>query len=477
MKLRSKLFAALALCFVSSSPAQAWEAETTHAGLTEQSALTSSLHTRLQYAFGMDKGVYSSLTVPKGDASELFSLFEKLNPTHGYTPDSRGKMSALAWLVAGSVLADMPASSASQHFFDPRNKQGLTNAGTSLKRKLYLSMVTAGSGSELKTGGEAAVLWWASKDNPMGYTGFADQFRKAVASSSAQARSRHLAGALLASGAMLHVLQDMGSPSHVRNDLAAHQEKVGTEASDRGSRFERIAALAFGRLGISRSAKVPALASLNAHFTNSQSTGLADVVEQSFFSSHTLPKRISIRRDAGSRQFRSAIDSHLRRPKPSANARLDLIAARNKSGATWTNESGVCLARYKHAQSEITWWIDDDCALEQLEAILPVVAGYGASFLKSLFPDDISLSLNSGKLLVTGEASHYGVGTLRFYTDSAQGERSEFFAIERSGDSSALASATIPTTAFARVTVLFDGKDKSGNPLLATATMSWPPTQ
>ena len=31
-----------------------------------------------------------------------------------------------------------------------------------------------------------------------------------------------VAGALMAAGAILHILQDMGSPSHVRNDLCSH---------------------------------------------------------------------------------------------------------------------------------------------------------------------------------------------------------------------------------------------------------------
>ena len=46
------------------------------------------------------------------------------------------------------------------------------------------------------------------------------------------------------------MLGDLGAPSRVRGDEAAHLEPLGGGPDDLGSRFERIAALAYGRLGV-----------------------------------------------------------------------------------------------------------------------------------------------------------------------------------------------------------------------------------
>ncbi len=473
MKSLSKLVIPALAGLLLVNTANAWEATTTHAGLTEQSAYASDLHGLLAKQFGQEKGIYTGLTIPQADAPELFGILAKLNPTHGYTPDARGQMSALSWLVAGAVIADMPISHAANHFLDPENSKGLTEGKRALKHSLYVSLVSVGSPGRLSAGGQAANTWWSSAKNPMSYVGFAGQFRKAVTSPSATGRARHLAGSLLAAGSMLHILQDMGSPSHVRNDLAAHQEQVSASNDDLGSRFERIASLAFGRLGISRSTAAPALTSLSDHFSNPAGTGLADVTARGYFSSNTLPRSFSVRRDAGSSKFRGMISSHLRRPYPEAPANLDLVAARNPQGATWSNEDGVCLTRYKHKQATLSWWIDDDCALEQLEAVFPTIAGYGASFLERLYPSDISMTERSGSVVVTGDVSRYGAGSLLFFSESADGTRTQFHAGVRQGDSSELYLAPTPPAGTIKVAVLFDGTDNVGKPLLATTVLLW----
>ena len=454
----------------SSREAHAWEAATTHAGLTEESALAADMHTRLTEQFGADNGIFSLLTVPEADAPSLFQILRRLNPTHGYVPNAKGKMSAIAWLVAGSVVADVPSSHANNHFLDPRSGKSLSTAGRSMGK-----MVTGVSKiSKVRAGGEPANLWWKSSSNAMSFVGFGDQFRKAVRSTTLGERQRHLAGTLLAAGSMLHVLQDMGSPAHVRNDLAAQEEQISPNFHDRGSRFERIAALAFGRLGIPRAKTTPTLPTLDGHFSNAAATGLADIIERSYFSAFTLPKTTSVKRDAGSSVFREAIIKRLRRPEPAPHSRLDMVAARNSSGATWRNEDGVCLTRYRLQLAKVKFWIDDQCALEQLEAILPTVAGYGSNFLQALFPDDLSLSKVAGKLSVGLDKERYAEGTLTFFSDAIDGTRSEYFSSVVKDGADALASIPLPPRSAARVTVLFEGKDALGQPLLATRSYAWP---
>ncbi len=480
MKRLLTIFAPLLLAVtLHASTASAWEAATTHAGLTEQSALSSDLHKRLQEQFGSAQGLYTLLAVPKGDAPQLFEIVSRLNPTHGYVPDASGRMTALSWLVLGSVVADVPAAHARNHFFDPLTGDGLTNSTESgLSSRARLAIERGGRGPSLKAGGRSAQAWWQAADNPLGYEGFATQFRKAVSAQTAGERSRHLAGSLVATGAMLHILQDMGSPSRVRDDIRSHQQQVGSSASDRGSRFERIAALAFGRLGIPGAAKAPALAARADFFSNQEGTGLADVTSRQYFSANTLPKRFSVTRNTGNTAFRAALDSHLRRPSPSSSSgkfgsRFDLVAARNDEGATWQTDSGACLAQYHLRKATVEWSISDDCALEQLEEILPQVAGYGISFLESLYPSDLKLESASGKLAVKLNEARYGAGKLVLFTEAADGLRTEYYSADLTGTETQVVVPS-PPAGSTRVSALFDGKDVLGTALLASDSSPWP---
>lgn len=479
MKRSSNLFAALLLASalvlgLRAHHAQAWEAATTHAGLTEESALSAELHKRLNEQFGASRGLYTMLTIPEADAPSLFHILRRLNPTHGYVPNAKGKMSALAWLVAGSVVADVPASHASNHFFDPRSGASLSDAtAAGVGRSLGRFVTGVSQGTQLRTGGEAANTWWRSASNGMGYPGFAEQFRKAVTAATLGERERHLAGSLLAAGSMLHVLQDMGSPAHVRDDLAANQEQVSSRYNDRGSRFERIAALAFGRLGIPGARRAPTLPSLDAHYSSAEATGLADIIESSYFSNNTLPLVTKVKRDAGSSIFRQSVTTRLQRPSPSPHARLDIVAARNRKGATWLNEDGVCLARYRWRRAKVSFWIDNDCALEQLEAILPTVAAFGSSFLQMLYPNDLTLSKKAGKLVVEVDVERYGEGTLHVFADAADGTRSKYHSVP-AATANPIATIPAPPRGTRAVTVLFDGRSSAGEPLLATRSSAWP---
>src|SRR5882757_2067832 len=99
-----------------------------------------------------------------------------------------------------------------------------------------------------------------------------------------------MAAALIAAGATLHTLGDLGAPSRVLGDEAAHLEPLGGGPDDLGSRFERIAALAFGRLGVPGPSRVVTRDHLRDYFSSAKGDGLADEIARSFFSPNTLPE-------------------------------------------------------------------------------------------------------------------------------------------------------------------------------------------
>ncbi|HKE16126.1 MAG TPA: hypothetical protein VKB80_14720 [Kofleriaceae bacterium] len=467
------VIAACAVVAASARPGAAWEAATTHAGLTEQAALASGLHDRLRSQFGGDQGLFQVLTVPPADAPELFNVLRKLNPTHGYVPDARGRLSAIGWLVAGSVVADAPAELAANHFFDPSTGRGLSDDSVG---DLGLRLTAMFRGGVARSG-MPAPDWIESARNPMGLAGFRAQYAKAVSARTPGERSRHLAGVLLAAGAMTHVLEDMGSPSHARNDLAAHLERLGPDGADLGSRFERVAALAYGRLGVPGAGKPVGDRPLRDYFTAKDGSGLADRTAAAWFSDSTLPRPIELGADARGALV-SGLRASLRRPAPSpAPGRLAMELRRaGEDGLALRDAQGVCLARYRVIDHRLSWSIDDACALEQVAAILPLVGSYAAGMLDALFRGSLTLESEGAQIVVRTGAVDLGRGKVSLYWDDARGIRTLLREVTVEHTAAGQIAASLPgiPDSARRVSALFEGSDTAGRPLQAAGTSAYP---
>ena len=471
----------LAICVLAgvtgaSATAAAWESETTHAGLTERAALHADLHAHLRDHLGMELGLFMPLVVPPADAPDLFRVLRALDPTHGYVPDASGRMLALSWLSAGSVLADIPAAHAAHHFFDPATGRGLDAGTLDWSARLGHGLRARAMGAKLVPSGKPAPDWLTDADNPLGLEPFLAQYEKAVSAPTAGERRRHLAAALMAAGGMLHVLQVMGSPSHVRNDLAAHLALIGADRFDRGSRFERIAALVHGRLGVPAPAaeqvdEVKA-ASLRAFFTTSEGTGLADRTAHSWFSAHTLPGPVRVHAGMGSTEIAERIRQRLARPAPAPPRRLDLEAARTGSAQVHDHDD-VCLASYRlDDRSRLRWFLDDACMNQQIAAILPVVAAYSAAFLDWLMRGTLALEAAEDGVIATIGAggAALGAGTLTLFWDDERGARAVLgapVAITAIAADQPLARAPAPPAGAHAVAAVFRGVDSAGEPVVA----------
>jgi len=456
--------AALAVA-LAASPALAWESQTTHAGLAEQAALASHLHARLR-GLGFTRGLYEPLTMPPADAPELIAALRRLDPAGGFVPDNRGRQYALSWLAAGAALADAPF--AANHFFDPTTGKGWQRPGVGLVDSVEESVVERLGRASIPDRGVPAPDWVVAKDNPLGLDGFLDQYAKAVRASTPGERSRHMAGALVAAGAILHVLADMGSPSHVRGDTAAHFDPVGRGRDDLGSRFERIAALAWGRLGVPAPSRVVTRPTLRAFFTGpgtgtGAEVGLADATAGRWFSPHTLPRPMRITAAVG----RTQVTPQLVRPKPAPPARLNLMAASQEQGATLDDADGTCLSRYRVAHGLLTWWLDDDCLLEQAAAILPEVASFEAGLLEFLFRGELNVQVNGGDVAVSA-ATPLGAGDVEILAEDSRGVRTPVATVKSQAATTgaALARAAAPAGAV-RLIALFRGADAAGEPVIA----------
>lgn len=452
-----RLGVAAALSIALAQPAAAWEPQTTHAGLAEQAALKSRLHKRL-VELGFGGGLFEALTIPPADAPALAAALKLLSPTHGSVPDGRGRQSALAWLAAGAALADIPAAHGANHFFDPRSGKGWEEPDRSITSGLGDKVRGALGRAALPDHGVPAPRWVTDKANPFNLDNFLSQYAKAVSAATPGERSRHMAAALIAAGAILHTLGDLGAPSRVRGDSAAHFEQLGAGPDDLGSRFERIAALAYGRLGVPAPSRTITRAHLVDYFTSKDGDGLADQIERSYFSINTLPAPSRVSADGKPR---------LARPQPATPGRLNVMAANRDEGTTLRNPAGTCLARYRVQDDILTFSLDDDCMLDQLSVILPEVASYETGLLDFLLRGELTLQGN-GQIAIAGKA--LAAGTLEVLVEDQRGVRTKLASLQVSGKEPVLARVPSPTTGV-RVVAVFRGTDNAGEPIVAVGAL------
>lgn len=483
MTLRALISALTAAALLAPTPARAWET-TTHVGLAEQAALAAELDLRLR-ALGWDGGMFEELTVPKQDAPALLDALANHSPIHGYVPDARGQQHALGWLMAGAALADANQAWAANHFFDPATGRGWSSPRLTLEQRVRrgggkVARSTCGCMNDVcsyetvdqaPSSGVPAPAWVTSRDNPLALAGFLDQYEKAARAKSPGERGRHLAGALISAGAMMHALGDLSVPSRVRSDFAAHNQPVGNDPEDRGSRMARLAAVAWGRLGVPAPARVERRAKMIAFFTaKDDAPGLAEWTSSHFFSPGTLPRTVAVgatRREA----LAGLLAASLVRPAPTVPRRLNLMAANQPNGATLRDKDGLCLARYRVVHGRLSWWIDDACQLEQAEAILPVAAAYEAGLLAFLLRGDLAVKLDGAKASVSAGTLALGAGTLTVLAEDGRGIRTEVATLEVASGAAqaALTSAPLPPDT-RRAVAVFRGVDAAGEPVVAVGT-------
>ncbi len=438
------------LALLPAATARAWEPQTTQQGLAEQAALASKLHKRLA-SLGFSGGLFEPLTIPPADAPALMAALKLLSPTHGAVPDGRGRQAALAWLAAGAALADVPAKHGANHFYDPKSKLGWIRPDRDLFSGIADRVRISLGRSEVPEKGVPAPDWVTAKDNPFGLGEFVHQYERAVSATTPAERSRHMAAALIAAGAMMHVLGDLGVPSRVRGDYAAHLDQLGGGPDDLGSRFERIAALSYGRLGVPAPDHVVVRDKLRDFYT-----GLAEQISTHYFSDHTLPER-----------GKSDDAPHLSRALPALPHRLNLMAASRDDGTTLRDASGTCLARYKVDHNILTFSLDDDCALEQLATILPTVASFETGLLDYLLRGELIISLGE---TITVAGKNLGAGTVDILVEDDRGVRTLIARADSPGGRDLLGAVASPSRG-TRVVAVFHGTDSRGEPIVAVGAM------
>jgi hypothetical protein len=364
----------------------------------------------------------------------------QLNPESGLQPD-RGRLSALGWLVAGAAIEGVPAERTRHHFYDPTRNRGLDEVdGEALRTRLRSAATGIGSVRGVFTGttfdgsGMASPEWMRSPDNEWGLGRFGDELERSVAAPTAAERDGALARALLAAGAIAHLVEDAGDPTFVRDDY-----RVALEA-DAGP-YERFVVAEYGRIGVPDLGGAPIVKSrLGALFHDGDGSGLADRTQARFFTPGTLP-------DSG----------RYTRPQTAPSAALAGYAA----GAV------PHLARYERTPRGLMWSLDERCYADYARALLPETARYAAGALELLFRGRLDVAAGSGAATVTVHDVALGRGTVTVYADVGDGARKLVRARNLGGaaDGDSVLEVYLPAGT-RRVGAVFRGVDGAGEPLV-----------
>lgn len=452
--------------------ANAWE-PATHAGLSEQSALKIQFHKTLQTQLGLPLGWYTPLTVPPDQAPELFRILNQLNPAHGYAPNSTGTMTAGAWLMAGSAIANSPGQYGTHHFLDPRSQQGLTVKTLSEKAKRrFFSFIKK---ADLRKG-KPVTEWIIDKTNPYSLQAFQTQYRLSLTAPNIEERKKHSALTLLIAGALLHALQDMGLPEHVRNDAAAFMEKTSPLQNQLGSRLARIASVLFGRIGVPMTGPIHQEKSFLHFFSNDQQTGLADKTERRWFSPGTLPKPMRIRPSDTRDVIAAKLAATTKRPAPAPLLSQDAVLDAQLEPGPWLqleNQYGTCLAEFKARDFVLSWRMSDRCLAQQAKSLLPAIGGYGAGLLEWLFRGRLDVRLKNGRLLVSTGPTSLGPGIITIVSSKNSTLTSLGTHKIRGAASSSVIPLGVNLPTDTSIQFIFDGVDGvDGSPLLAVGRLT-----
>jgi hypothetical protein len=460
------------LCLAGPRRAAAYEAETTHVGLTERAAKAAKLHSLLSRHLGRAQGLLEPL--PSRLPAAVVGRLSRLSPVEGLRPDDRGENRALGWLLAGAALEGVPPARVRHHFFDPRTGRGLSAHGT-LTRLMYFFVGDREVGQSFNLTGRPAPEWAVAppEENELGLPVFLDAMAESATAAEPAGRAAALARALLSAGALMHLVEDMASPSHVRNDLREHLERQpGSTVLDQRSRYEQYVAQRWGRLGVPAvpPGAIPAHARLRDYFT-----GLAAWVEPRFFSAGTLPDPIALDPEGQVEVALGKANDHLRRPLP----RLPTQGTPGAGAGTLGSAEVPVLASYVVDRDLVQFALDERAFASYAGILLPRAAASAAGLLAFLFRGQLSVARDGDALVVNNAGGTLSRGTLTLLGEDGAGRRK---VMSTSGaaawpvrNGAELGRAAALPADVRRVVALFRGQDDQGEPLVAIEDVVPPP--
>jgi len=408
--------------------AQAYEAATTHAGLTERAVEASRLHhmlSRLGRPLGLLEPLHAGLDLLGPDERrDLQARLDSLDPAGGYRPGPDGVEGAAGWVVAGTVMAKTPPERAANHFLDPSNGKGLDDgpglSGASHSVRLFLDGGTSvrglATGTAFTLQGKSALDWISSPGNDLGVPVFFDNWERAVTLAEPRARESALVRALLALGGVVAVLEDLGQPAFVRNDFRGEFLH-----GDDGSAYEQFVAEHYGRTGLPAAAAPVSRPDLASFFASTDGKGLANRTQRRFFSEGTMPADVSLEPDTKVDDVVRRARESLAYPSPTVSALVLRPAQRRRYLAV----EGHRVLAYENNGTQVRFLLDDAVHADMARALLPEIGGYAAGLLNHLLRGSLEMTAAGTKVTVGLGSDVKQGGALRVFAEDSNGRRRE----------------------------------------------------
>jgi hypothetical protein len=474
MKLtRALALTALVGVLVAQPPAaRAYDPATTHAGLTERAALASQLHRVLSRALSRPLGLFEPVALsldqlPPAQAQALEARLATLDPSAGGSAGPDGAAPALAWVIAGSVIASTPAERGQDLFYDPSRGAGLSQSGSlaSLGNSLGLLLDAGGGFRALFTGtqfnltGRPSTEWLHAPENDVGLPAFHAALEEAVTGDRPPRRATALARALMALGGVLTVLEDAGEPAHVRNDYRrTYLASRGPSPFDRGSPFELFVAETYGRMGLPANVTPVRRPTVTAFITAADGQGLADRTQRRFFSDGSLPDDAVVDRGTTAAEVMEEARGSLPYAYPRL-PRLELKVMGRKRYA-YAQDKRRLLA-YERVPGRVRFFLDESVYADTARALLPEIAGYGAGLIDHLLRVEIQIdtaTAGSALVSVTGATGGVRKGEVRVFAEDGAGLRQALTTVQ---PGSAGVRVSVPAGT-KKVAAVLRGEDDAG---------------
>jgi len=458
----------IGLAALGAAPAYGYDPASTHAGLTEKAVMASSLHKVLARRLGRPLGVLEPLQIHSrllepALRRALWDRLSMLDPAGGYRPGSDGTAPALAWVVAGTVLAETPPERGRNHFFDPRRGSGLEDdtalAGVAhvmrlaFDRGARLRQIATGTAFDLT--GQPSVQWISSPANDLGLPVVLEQWERAVAAAEPALREAALVRGLLALGGVLAVLQDAGEPAHVRNDFReTYMRRQSASYWDRASDFERYVSTRYGRAGVPAARPPTRRPTLEAYFVHPDGQGLADRTQRRFFSLGTIPDAVAVEPKTTARDVMRVARDRLVYPRPAIG---HLALRENVGRRQYVLLEGRRTLGYVRLPTEVRFFLDTAVYKDVAEAVLPEIGAYAAGFIDHLTRAWLKVAVQSRKVTVSleGLSSAPTQGRLRVFAEDSAGTRREISVAGKPAQIDAPADAR-------RIAAVMTGADAAG---------------
>jgi len=403
--------------------ANAYDDQDTHPKITDSAIENSNINSYLINSLNYKDGIKT--TFPSNSQTTIKILLQK-----------------------GSIAEDSPNCRASNHFHNPLKPW---NSSAMSDEPLWLDVVCLGWKPWYSN-----IVWATGQQSPtgpvisrnkqdMGWDNARNYFYSALTSASASDRETNFTKTFQAVGQVMHLLQDMAVPAHVRNDFRSHLtfNKVTSMNPIRwyGNPFEFYVKdhpeMISSASIISPSFSNPRLPDFwDTDGQSAGSLGLAEITNAGFFSDSTIPNNNptpehaflspQIRIDSNSQYL--CTDSLPGSNKPTKYVSRKQCLAGGRSADHFAalslinskEETAINNPQIKEV------WLDDNVHNTYAQDLLPRAVGYSSGLLNYFFRGDISMRPGgevANQYVIENNSTEDMAGTFELYYDDTNDQR------------------------------------------------------